>query len=95
MDYFNFYLCNKPKNKKSLRQYNAIIEIDKLWMNKLDGKANLDRQIFELATHYSFTDLSILINYSIGKKLGLLGEADGFTILAQTSKTMIDFFNES
>ena len=65
----------KPKNKKSLRQYDAIIENDKLWINKLDDKANLDRQIFELATHYIFTDLSILINHSIGKKLGLLGEA--------------------
>ncbi len=83
----------KPTNKKSLHQYDVMMAIDKLWMDKLDGKANLDRQIVELTTHYSFTDLSILINPTIGQKLGLLGKADGFKILAQTSKIMIDFFN--
>ena len=49
----------KPTNKKSLRQYDVIIERDKLWMDKLGDRANLDRQIIELTTHYSFTDLSI------------------------------------
>ncbi|MFM2303224.1 MAG: hypothetical protein RLZZ135_631, partial [Cyanobacteriota bacterium] len=85
----------KPTNKKSLHQYDAIMAIDKLWMDKLDGKANLDRQIVELTKHYSFTDLSILINHSIGRKLGLLGRSDGLSILSKTSKMMIDFFNQS
>jgi len=83
----------KPTNKKSLHQYDVMMASDKLWMDKLDGKANLDRQIVELTTHYSFTDLSILINPTIGQKLGLLGKADGFKILSQTSKIMINFFN--
>jgi Platelet-activating factor acetylhydrolase, isoform II len=85
----------KPKEKKSLRQYDAIIAIDKLWMDKLAAKANLQQQIIESTTHYSFTDLSILINPKIGRKLGLLGRSDGLSILSETSKTMIDFFNES
>jgi dienelactone hydrolase len=85
----------KPKAKKSLHQYDAIITIDKLWMDKLAAKANLQQQIIESTTHYSFTDLSILINPRIGRKLGLLGRSDGLSILSETSKTMIDFFNES
>jgi hypothetical protein len=85
----------KPKNKKHLCQYDAIVAIEKLWMDKLDAKANLQKQIIELTTHYSFTDLSILINPAIGKKLGLLGKADGLNILSQTSRIMINFFNRS
>ena len=84
----------KPKDKKSLRQYDAMMTINKLWMEKLDDKANLQKQIIESTTHYSFTDLSILINPAIGRKLGLLGQADGLKILAETSKLTIDFFNE-
>jgi Platelet-activating factor acetylhydrolase, isoform II len=83
----------KPKHKKSLRQYDAIIAIDKLWMDKLAARANLQQQIIESTTHYSFTDLSILINPAIGQKIGLLGRSDGLSILAETSKLMIDFFN--
>jgi Platelet-activating factor acetylhydrolase, isoform II len=83
----------KPKDKKSLRQYDAIMTIDKLWMEKLDNKANLQRQIIESTTHYSFTDLSILINPAVGRKIGLLGRSDGLSILSETSKTIMDFFN--
>jgi hypothetical protein len=83
----------KPKNKKSLRQYDAIVAIEKLWMDKLAHQANLQKQIIESTTHYNFTDLSILINPAIGKKLGLLGKVDGLKILSQTSKIMIDFFD--
>ena len=84
----------KPKDRKSLSQYNAIGAIDKLWMDKLATQANLQQQIIPLATHYSFTDLSILINPRIGRKLGLLGQSNGLSILTETSKIMIDFFNE-
>jgi Platelet-activating factor acetylhydrolase, isoform II len=84
----------QPKNKKSLSQYDAIIAIGKLWMDKLNAKANLQQQIIELTTHYSFTDLSILINPAIGRKIGLLGQADGLEILMKTSRMMIDFFND-
>ena len=63
-------------------------------MDKLAAKANLQQQIIPLTTHYSFTDLSILINSTIGKKLGLLGQADGLDTLSQTSKIIIKFFNE-
>jgi predicted dienelactone hydrolase len=84
----------KPKDKKSLRQYDAIRAMDKLWMDKLATQSNLQQQIIPLATHHSFTDLSILINPRIGRKLGLLGQSNGLSTLTETSKTMIDFFNE-
>ena len=89
-----FQTASKPKDKRKLLQYEPIIAIDKLYMNKLGAKANLQQQIIELTTHYNFTDLPILINPAIGRKLGLLGQADGLKILAETSKLMIDFFNE-
>jgi hypothetical protein len=85
---------HKPKNKKKLRQYDLIIAIDKSWMDKLAAKADLQQQIVELTTHYSFTDLSLLINPVIGRKIGLLDRSDGLSILSETSKTMINFFNE-
>jgi Platelet-activating factor acetylhydrolase, isoform II len=83
----------KPKDKKTLRQYETMRAISKLWMDKIDARANLQKQIIELTTHYSFTDLSILINPVIGQKLGLLGQADGLSILSKTSNIMIEFFN--
>jgi Platelet-activating factor acetylhydrolase, isoform II len=85
---------HKPKDKKKLRQYDPIIAIDKFWMDKLATRADLQKQIIELTTHYSFTDLSLLINPVIGRKMGLLDRSDGLSILSETSKTMIDFFNE-
>jgi Platelet-activating factor acetylhydrolase, isoform II len=85
---------HKPKDKKKLRQYDSIIAIDKSWMDKLAAKADLQQQIVKLTTHYSFTDLSLLINPVIGRKMGLLDRSDGLSILSETSKTMIDFFNE-
>jgi hypothetical protein len=64
-------------------------------MNKLGAKANLQQQIIELTTHYNFTDLPILINSAIGRKIGLLGQINGLSVLSETSKIMMDFFNES
>jgi hypothetical protein len=85
---------HKPKDKRKLRQYEPIIASDKIWMEKLAIRADLQQQIIELTTHYSFTDLSLLINPVIGRKMGLLDRSDGLSILSETSKTMIDFFNE-
>jgi hypothetical protein len=86
---------HKPKDKKKLHQYEPIIAIDKFWMDKLAIRADLQQQIIELTTHYSFTDLSLLINPVIGRKIGLLDRSDGLSILSETAKTMMDFFNES
>jgi Platelet-activating factor acetylhydrolase, isoform II len=85
---------HKPKDKKKLRQYEPIIATDKFWMDKLAIRTDLQQQIIKLTTHYSFTDLSLLINPVIGRKMGLLDRSDGLSILSETSKTMIDFFNE-
>jgi hypothetical protein len=60
-----------------------LIAIDKKWTDKLADKANIQKTLFESTTHYGFTDLSILINPSIGKKIGLLGQLDGLTILRE------------
>jgi hypothetical protein len=63
----------KPKNKESIRQCDAMRSIDKKWTDKLAEKSSLQKEWFESTTHNSFTDLSILINPEIGKKIGLLG----------------------
>lgn len=84
----------KPKNKKSIRQCDAMRSIDKKWTDKLAATADLQKIWFESTTHNGFTDLSILINPTIGKKMGLLGQSDGLTILRESAKAMIDFLNE-
>jgi dienelactone hydrolase len=84
----------KPKDKKSLEQYSAITANEKMWIDRLSTKANLEKRVFESTNHVSFTDLSIFINPTIGKKLGLLGDVDGFQVLSKTSTIMINFFNK-
>jgi dienelactone hydrolase len=84
----------KPKDKKMLEQYNAITGNERMWIDRLSAKANLEKLVFESTNHVSFTDLSIFINPTIGKKLGLLGDIDGFRVLSKTSTTMINFFNK-
>jgi dienelactone hydrolase len=84
----------KPKNKQGIHQYDAMIAIDKKWTDKLADKANLQKIWFESTAHCSFTDLSILIDPTIGKKIGLLGQSDGLTTLKESARVMIDFLNE-
>ncbi len=84
----------KPKNKADIHQYNAMIAIDKKWTDKLLVRSDLQKTLFEATTHYGFTDLSILINPIVGKKIGLLGQVDGLTMLLKSSRIMINFLNE-
>lgn len=84
----------KPKSKVGIHQYNAMIAIDKKWTDKLLVKSDLQKILFEATTHSGFTDLSILINPIVGKKIGLLGQADGLTMLLKSLRVMIDFLNE-
>jgi Platelet-activating factor acetylhydrolase, isoform II len=84
----------KPKNKVGIHQYNAIIAIDKKWIESLANKATLQKILFESSTHYGFTDLSILINPTISKKIGLLGATDGLTVLRESTRIMIDFLDK-
>jgi hypothetical protein len=84
----------KPKNKEGIHQYNAMIAIDEKWTSKLVAKASLQKTLFESTTHYGFTDLSILINPRIGKKIGLIGQVDGLTMLLESARVMINFLNE-
>jgi hypothetical protein len=84
----------KSKNKEGICQYDAMISIDKKWTDKLANKVKLQKIWFRSTTHYGFTDLSILINATIGKKIGLLGQLDGLTILLESAKVMISFLNE-
>lgn len=84
----------KPKNKKGIHQYNEMMAIDKKWTDKLNDKANLQKIWFRATTHYSFTDLPILINSTISKKIGLAGQADGLTVLLESARVMIDFLNK-
>jgi predicted dienelactone hydrolase len=81
------------KNKNNRRLYDANFAIDKKWMDILAAKTEVRKLTIDQTTHSSLTDLGILINPVIGQKIGLLGQADGLSILSKTSKIMIDFFN--
>jgi hypothetical protein len=65
-----------------------------MWIERLATKANLEKLVFKSTNHTSFTDLSIFINPTLGKKLGLLGDVDGLRVLSETSAIMINFFNK-
>jgi dienelactone hydrolase len=84
----------KPKDKKMLEQYHAITAKDSMWLDRLSTKTNLEKIVFKSTNHISFTDLSIFLNPSIGKKLGLLGDIDGFRVLSETSTIMMNFFKK-
>ncbi len=83
------------KNTNNRRLYDANFAIDKKWMDILATKTDVRKLTIDRTTHSSFTDLGILINPAIGKKIGFLGQADGLDILLETSRIMVDFFNQS
>ncbi len=79
------------KNKNNRRLYDANFAIDKKWMDILAAKTDVRKLMLDRTTHSSLTDLGVLINPAIGQKIGLLGQADGLSILSKTSRIMIDF----
>jgi dienelactone hydrolase len=84
----------KPKDKKILEQYHAIAAKDRIWIDRLSTKTNLEKMVFKSANHTSFTDISMFVNPTIGRRLGLVGDIDGFRVLSETSVMMMDFFNK-
>ncbi len=82
------------KNKNNRRLYDANFAIDQKSMDILAAKTDVRKLTIDRTTHSSLTDLGILINPAIGKKLGLLGQADGLTVLRESARVMIDFLNK-
>ncbi|WP_310429293.1 hypothetical protein [Chamaesiphon sp. VAR_48_metabat_135_sub] len=84
----------RPKNKKMQSNYDSMVSRDKIRLEQLSFKANLTHLKFNLANHFNFSDLSIIIKPILTKTIGLVGKTDGLKLLSQTSSMMIDFFNK-
>jgi hypothetical protein len=79
------------KNENNRRLYDANFAIDKKWMDILAAKIDVRKLMLDRTTHSSLTDLGILINPAIGRKIGLLDRSDGESILLEASTIMINF----
>jgi dienelactone hydrolase len=84
----------RPKNKADRLQFDTIVDGDKLRIEKLSAKANLQKLTFDLANHLNFSDISLIIQPSFAKVIGLIGKTDGLQLLLKTSTAIIDFFNK-
>jgi dienelactone hydrolase len=92
------YLINADRQKypetKSSDGHDRLFAQDKLRVDRLAAKANLQQISFELAHHMNFTDLSLIISPAFGGKMVFGGEIDGLKLLTETSAIAIDFFNK-
>ncbi len=87
-------LIHADREKYMPEQYHAITANDSMWIDRLSTKTNLEKIVFESANHTSFTDISMFVNPTIGRRLGLLCDIDSFRVLSETSVMMMDFFNK-
>ena len=84
----------RPKNKKMQSNYDSMVSRDKTRLEQLSFNTNLTHLKFNLANHFNFSDLSIIIKPILTKTIGLVGKTDGLKLLSQTSSMMIDFLNK-
>jgi dienelactone hydrolase len=98
-DYRELLLINadrdkyRPKNKKTRARYDLFAAKDRVRIEKLAAKANLQQLVIPSTKHFDFSDLPILLRPAFSRTLGLSGEADGLELLQTTSTIMLDFFN--
>lgn len=83
-----------PKDRETRTRIETIMAKDKNQREQLAIKANLDRCLFQSASHFNFMDLSLIIRSTIGKKIGLFGSIDGLELLSKTSTEIMRFFNQ-
>ena len=79
---------------KSQNVFNVILEKDEIRIEKFSHSANVHKQVVESSNHLSFTNLPLLLNSLVSKKIGLLGKADGLAVLSETSAKIINFLHE-
>jgi dienelactone hydrolase len=77
---------NKPQNS-----FDVVMAKDKTRIDRLTSYANVRDRLFPSANHFSFMDLSLILNPTFSKHLGIFGEADRLDLLLKTSVTMMDF----
>lgn len=85
---------DRPKNKKMQSRYDAIMNGDKIQIDRLATKADLQKLSFPLSSHFNFSDLSIIIQPVFTQSIGLVGKTDGLELLSKTAIVMCDFFNK-
>ena len=84
----------RPKNKTAQTQFDTILSGDKLQIQNLSDKADLQMLVFDRSNHVNFTDIPIIIQPRLAKAMGLIGEIDGLELLLETSRVIIKFFNK-
>ncbi len=84
----------RPKNKKNRARYDLFASKDRVRIEKLAAKANLQQLVIPSTKHFDFSDLPILLRPAFSQTLGLSGEAEGLELLSKTSAIMLDFFSK-
>jgi dienelactone hydrolase len=84
-----------PQDKNMKLGTDLLYAGDEIRIDKLSTKANLQRISFQLAGHFNFSDLPLLITIpALVRSIGLMGDCDGLKLLKETSAIAIEFFNQ-
>jgi dienelactone hydrolase len=82
------------QSSKSQTSFDVVMAKDKTRIDRFLDHANARKHLLRSASHLSFTDLPLILNPMLSKRLGLFGEGDGLDLLSRTSAMMIDFLGE-
>jgi Platelet-activating factor acetylhydrolase, isoform II len=81
----------RPRNKTMGRQYDDLMKRDSLRIEQLATKANLQKIVWPLATHFNFADVALVIRPIFSQSIGLVGKTDGLDLLLKTAAVSMDF----
>jgi pimeloyl-ACP methyl ester carboxylesterase len=79
----------RPKNKTMGRQYDDLMKRDSLRIEQLATRANLQKIVWPLASHFNFADASLIIRPVLS--VGLVGKTDGLDLLFKTAAVSMNF----
>ncbi len=83
----------RPKNRTMRSQYDEIMHRDKLRIDQLEVKANLQRMMLPLTGHLNFADVALIIRPAFTQLIGLIGKINGLDLLRKTAAISMDFFD--
>jgi hypothetical protein len=83
-----------PKDKNMKSATALLYKAGEIRIEKLSKEANLQKITFQLAGHFNFSDLPLLITIpALVRSIGLMGDRDGRKFLKETAAIAIEFFN--
>jgi Platelet-activating factor acetylhydrolase, isoform II len=83
----------RPKNKTLQIRHDAIVAGDRIRIEQLAMKANLQETIVPLSKHSNFTDFPLIIRPVVTRIIGFVGKTDGLDLLLKTSAISINFLD--